>query len=65
MIIITAPVIIGKNCWIGAGTIILKGSQIGDNCVVGAGCVLKGNYADDSLIIQKRDELNKLITKQR
>lgn len=62
---ISAPVIIGKNCWIGAGTIILKGSQIGDNCVVGAGCVLKGNYADDSLIIQKRDELNKLITKQR
>ena len=50
----TSPVIIGKNCWIGANTIILKGTIIGDNCVVGAGCVLKGQYPDGTIIIQKR-----------
>lgn len=35
-----APVHIGKNCWIGAGAIILPGITIGDNVVVGAGSVV-------------------------
>lgn len=48
-------VIIGKNCWIGANTIILKGTIIGDNCLVAAGSVLKGNYPRGSKIIQKRN----------
>lgn len=34
------PVHIGKNCWIGAGVIILPGINIGDNVVVGAGSVV-------------------------
>ena len=34
------PVSIGKNCWIGAGAIILPGITIGDNVVVGAGSVV-------------------------
>ena len=34
------PVRIGKNCWIGAGAIILPGITIGDNTVVGAGSVV-------------------------
>ena len=34
------PVHIGKNCWIGAGAIILPGITIGDNVVVGAGSVV-------------------------
>lgn len=35
-----APVTIGKNCWIGAGTVILPGIKIGDNVVVGGGSVV-------------------------
>ena len=35
-----APVRIGKNCWIGAGAIILPGVTIGDNVVIGAGSVV-------------------------
>lgn len=35
-----APVHIGKNCWIGAGALILPGVTIGDNVVVGAGSVV-------------------------
>ena len=35
-----APVTIGRNCWIGAGAIILPGVTIGDNTVVGAGSVV-------------------------
>lgn len=34
------PVRIGRNCWIGAGAIILPGITIGDNTVVGAGSVV-------------------------
>lgn len=34
------PVHIGKNCWIGAGAIILLGVTIGDQVVVGAGSVV-------------------------
>lgn len=34
------PVHIGKNCWIGAGVIIVPGVTIGDNTVIGAGSVV-------------------------
>lgn len=34
------PVHIGKNCWLGAGVIVLPGITIGDNTVVGAGSVV-------------------------
>ena len=35
-----APVRIGKNCWIGAGALIMPGVTIGDNTVIGAGSVV-------------------------
>lgn len=35
-----ASVRIGKNCWIGAGVIVLPGVTIGDNVVVGAGSIV-------------------------
>ena len=34
------PVRIGRNCWLGAGVIVLPGVSIGDNTVVGAGSVV-------------------------
>ena len=34
------PIRIGKNCWIGAGSIILPGVTIGDNTVIGAGSIV-------------------------
>ncbi len=35
-----APVHIGKNCWIGAGAVILPGVTVGDNTVIGAGSIV-------------------------
>ena len=52
----TTAVKIGNNVWIGANTVILRGTELGDNCVVGAGCVIKGKYDVGSVIIQKRNE---------
>ena len=34
------PVRIGRNCWLGAGAIVMPGITIGDNVVVGAGSVV-------------------------
>ena len=35
-----AAVRIGRNCWIGAGALIMPGVTIGDNTVIGAGSVV-------------------------
>lgn len=35
-----APIHIGKNCWLGAGVIVLPGVSIGDHVVVGAGSIV-------------------------
>ncbi|WP_027216048.1 acyltransferase [Butyrivibrio fibrisolvens] len=46
----TKEIYIGKNCFIGCNTIILKGTKLGDNCVVGAGAVVSGNFEDGCII---------------
>lgn len=55
-------VYIGKNTWIGANVVILKGSHIGDNCVIGAGSVIFGYVPNNTLVIQKRDTALKTIS---
>ena len=44
------PVQIGKNCFIGCNSIILKGTVLGDGCVVGAGAVVAGKFEDNCVI---------------
>ena len=34
------PVHIGRNCWIGAGAVIVPGVTVGDNTVIGAGSIV-------------------------
>ena len=34
------PVYIGRNCWLGAGVVVLPGVTIGDNSVIGAGSIV-------------------------
>lgn len=41
---------IGKNCFIGCNSIILKGTVLGDGCVVGAGAVVAGQFEDHCVI---------------
>ncbi len=45
------PVTIGKNCWIGAGAIIVPGITIGDNVVVGAGSVVTKDLPDNVVAV--------------
>lgn len=41
---------IGKNCFLGCNSIILKGTVLGDGCVVGAGAVVSGRFDDNCVI---------------
>ena len=53
-------IIIGKNVWLGAGSIILKGVKIGDNSVISAGSVVVKDIPADSVLIQKKENTLKI-----
>ena len=44
------PIKIGEGCFIGANSIILKGTTLGNNVVVGAGSVVIGTFPDNVII---------------
>ena len=46
-----APVRIGRNCWLGAGVIIVPGITIGDNVVIGAGSVVTKDIPSNVLAV--------------
>jgi len=48
--VLTKPVRIGDNVWIGMGAIVLKGVTIGDNSVVGAGAVVTKNIPANAVV---------------
>lgn len=45
-----APIVIGRNVWIGSGAIVLPGISIGDNAIVAAGAVVARDVAADSVV---------------
>lgn len=47
----TRAVVIGDNCWIGAGVIILAGVTVGSGCSIGAGSVVKANIPPFSVAV--------------
>lgn len=52
---ISSEVVIEDNVWVGAGTVILRGSRIGAGAVIGAGSVIKGEISSESVIVQRRN----------
>ena len=51
----TTPIVIEKNCWIGAGVTILRGTHIGEGSVIGAGSVIRGEIPAHSLVTSGRE----------
>ena len=45
------PIRIGKNCWLGAGTVVVPGVTIGDNSVIGAGSVVVKDIPANSVAV--------------
>lgn len=48
--LVSKPVCIGKNCFIGARAIILKGVTLGDGAVVGAGAVVSRDVPPGAVV---------------
>ena len=48
---VTAPVKIGKNCWLGEGVIVMPGVTIGDGCVIGAHSIVNKNIPAASIAV--------------
>ena len=46
-----APIRIGRNCWLGAGVLVMPGITIGDNVVVGAGSVVTKDLPSDVVAV--------------
>lgn len=59
----TAPVVIGDNCWIGEGVVIMPDVEIGEGCVIGAHSIVNKNIPPKTIavgspakVIKKWDE---------
>lgn len=48
---ICKPIKIGKNCWIGANSIILPGVELADNTIVASGAVVTKLFNEKNIII--------------
>lgn len=48
--LVTAPIHIKKNAWIGAGATILKGVTVGENAIVAAGAVVTKEVPDNAIV---------------
>lgn len=60
----SAPIHIGKHCWIGSNVTILKGVTIGDNSVIGAGCVIHRDVPSNSVVVNKQELIVKAIKQE-
>jgi maltose O-acetyltransferase len=64
-----APVVIGRRVFVGAGAIILPGSQIGEESIIAAGAVVRGDIPPRSVVtgIPGRvvSDLDSLLSKHR
>ena len=45
-----APIVLGKNVWVGSNATILQGVTIGDNAVIGAGAVVTKDVAANAIV---------------
>lgn len=48
--LVAKPTVIGSDCWIGAGVIVLKGVTIGDGAIVAAGAVVTKDVAPGAIV---------------
>lgn len=49
-ILVCKPVVLKKNCWIGAGASILPGVTVGENAIVGAGSVVTKDVEANTIV---------------
>lgn len=50
-----SPIYVGRHVWIGADSILLRGTSIGDDTVVGAGSLVKEELPSRVIYMNRRD----------
>ena len=58
------PVRIGKNCWLGAGVIVMPGVTIGDNCVIGAGSIVTKDIPSNVIAVGNPCRILREVTEE-
>lgn len=48
--LVSEPVVIGRNCWLGQNVVVLKGVHLGERCVVAANAVVTSSFPDGTVI---------------
>jgi len=48
--LVTKPIVIKRNAWLGAGVTILPGVTVGENAVVAAGAVVSRDVPDNTIV---------------
>lgn len=56
-----APIVLGKNVWVGSNATILQGVTIGDNAVIAAGAVVTKDVAPNTVVGGVPAKLMKII----
>lgn len=52
-------IVVEDDCWIGSNVTILDGVRIGKGSVIGAGTLISKDVPDNSIIMDRRDKVNK------
>jgi len=60
--LVTRPVSIGHDCWLGQNAVILKGVTIGHHCIVGANTVVTRDVPDCSIVVGNPGRVVKRIS---
>jgi acetyltransferase-like isoleucine patch superfamily enzyme len=47
----TEAIHLGKNCWVGAHSVLVQGSGLSDGCILGAGAVLVGKIPTSATVV--------------
>lgn len=60
-----APIVIGKNVWLGANVTVLLGVTIGDHAIVAAGAVVTKDVPENTVVGGVPAKVIKMITPEK
>lgn len=59
--LVTKPVKIGNNVWIGENVVILAGAEIGDGCIIGAGSIISKKIPAGRMVVGNNNIYKKWV----